>query len=114
MSGSKGKTPVTRIKREPAPASESEAAGGVGDAFEDVGFLEDSNALLDKIKGTAENVTTCQVRIPRLRFRFRFRLRVHWRADGWWRRTSRAAVARRGTERAYRTKSKSCSTASGS
>src|ERR1700755_318279 len=94
MSGSKGKTPVTRIKREPEPepapasASESEAAGGVGDAFEDVGFLEDSNALLDKIKGTAENVTTCQVRIPRLCFRFR--LRVHWRADGWWRSTWRA------------------------
>ena len=80
MSGSKGKTPVTRAqhaepKRErlapgPAPAPTPEAAG---DAFVDVGFLEDSNALLDKIKGTAENVTTGQVRA-----RLRFRLGVRW------------------------------------
>ena len=75
MFGSKGKTPVTRIKREPEPGSE--AAGGVGDAFEDVGFLEDLNALLDKIRGTAENVTTCQVRVPLFRLRLGFRLRSH-------------------------------------
>ena len=104
MFGSKGKTPVTRIKREPEP--ESEAAGGVGDAFEDVGFLEDLNALLDKIQGTAENVTTCQVRVPRFRLHLGFRLRLHLA------RTSQAAVAQRGTDRRCRTRSRSCSTAS--
>ena len=120
MSGSKGKTPVTRAqhaepKRErlaPGPAPAPEAAG---DAFVDVGFLEDSNALLDKIKGTAENVTTCQVRA---RLRLRFRLGVRW-ARRWavvahLARTSRAAVARRGTDGRCRTRSRSSSTASGS
>ena len=57
MSASKGKTPVTR-----PPNAEAEASD-LGDTFENVGFLEDSNALLEKIKSTAENVTTCQVRV---------------------------------------------------
>jgi hypothetical protein len=59
----KGKTPTTRSQAD-AEAGES------GDAFEDVGFLEDSHALLEKIKATAENVTTCQVRrgLPRPQF----------------------------------------------
>jgi len=59
MSDAKGKTPVVT---RPRPSAEADA-DDAGDAFEDVGFLEDSNALLDKIKTTAENVTTCQVRV---------------------------------------------------
>ena len=62
MSDSKGKTPVTR----PNANVDTDAEGGEsGGAFENVGFLEDSNALLEKIKSTAENVTTCQVCVLR-------------------------------------------------
>ena len=63
MADSKGKTPVVARPRPSAEADADADAGDAGDAFEDVGFLEDSNALLDKIKTTAENVTTCQVRV---------------------------------------------------
>ena len=52
---SKDKTPII------CPSADAEAASESGDTFEDVGFLEDSHALLEKIKATAENVTTCQV-----------------------------------------------------
>jgi hypothetical protein len=54
MSDSKGKTPVTR------PTAHAEA-GESGDTFESVVFLEDANMLLEKVKSTAGNVTTCQV-----------------------------------------------------
>jgi len=64
MSDSKGKTAVHRANN-----AEGDASDQGGDAFEDVGFLEDSNALLDKIKTTAENVTTCQVRALSKRLR---------------------------------------------
>ena len=56
MPDSKGKTPVTR----PAVHTEAEADES-GDTFESVSFLEDANELLQKVKTTAENVTTCQV-----------------------------------------------------
>ncbi len=54
MPDAKGKTPITR------PDVQTEADES-GDTFESVSFLEDANALLEKIKTTAENVTTCQV-----------------------------------------------------
>jgi len=54
MSDSKGKTAVT------SPNARAEA-GESGDTFESVGFLEDATELLEKVKSTAENVTTCQV-----------------------------------------------------
>lgn len=54
MSGSKGKAPATH------PSAHAEA-DEPGDTFESISFLEDANALLEKVKGTAENVTTCQV-----------------------------------------------------
>jgi len=54
MPDSKGKAPATHPNA-PAAADES------GDTFESVSFLEDANALLEKVKSTAENVTTCQV-----------------------------------------------------
>ena len=54
MPDAKGKAPVLRADV-PADADES------GDTFESVNFLEDANALLEKVKTTAENVTTCQV-----------------------------------------------------
>ena len=53
MPDSKGKAPV----RADVPTDADES----GDAFESVSFLEDANALLEKVKTTAENVTTCQV-----------------------------------------------------
>lgn len=56
MSDSKGKAPATHsIAHAEAEADEP------GDAFESISFLEDANALLEKVKSTAENVTTCQV-----------------------------------------------------
>jgi len=54
MPDSKGKAPATHPNAH-AAADES------GDTFESVSFLEDANALLEKVKSTAENVTTCQV-----------------------------------------------------
>ena len=54
MPDSKGKAPVTR----PTVHTEADESG---DTFESVSFLEDANELLQKIKTTAENVTTCQV-----------------------------------------------------
>jgi len=62
MSDSKGKTPVNR----PQPDTD---VGESADTFETVNFLEDSNTLLDKIKTTAENVTTCQNQIEELFYR---------------------------------------------
>jgi len=62
MSDPKGKTPVTRANAD-AEADDS------GDTFENVGFLEESHVLLDKVKTTAENVTTCQNQIEELFYR---------------------------------------------
>jgi hypothetical protein len=54
MPDSKGKAPASRTNAH-AEGDES------GDTFESVSFLEDAHALLEKVKSTAENVTTCQV-----------------------------------------------------
>ena len=75
MSDAKGKTPVTR----PAVHTEGDESG---DTFESVSFLEEANELLQKVKTTAENVTTCQVCVfsssqPGVVLRIRI-----WRARG--------------------------------
>ena len=106
MPDAKGKTPV----RADVPTDADES----GDAFESVSFLEDANALLEKVKTTAENVTTCQVcafsRLATERgcFLFFWGVRARGASPGM---ESRATVVRCGTDRFYRTRLRSCSIA---